>query len=319
MNSRCRIVGPVILATLLLFAPPGFAADQPGFPLTVRDDRGIALTLEKKPQRIVSLTLPTDEMLLSLVDPSRLAAVTAHSADAVLSNVVDLAAKVPVKLTLNVEKVVSLRPDLVLVAPWSDAAQVTLMRDAGLPVYTMSSAATVEEVARKIERLAAMTGETERGNAVVETMRGKLRSVAQRVSAVPEEKRLRVLDYASWGAAQGRGSSWDEIVRRAGLINAAAPFTTDEWNQVPLSREKLLTLDFDVLVLSGGMYGSVRTGQPYDAQILGDPALRGLRAVRTRRVYVIPESLKDTTSQYIADAVEWLARAAYPDLFPAGR
>jgi len=307
----------ILASAILLFALPGFAADQAGFPLTVRDDRGTALTLEKKPQRIVSLTLPTDEMLLSLVDSSRLAAITTLSADRVLSNVVDLAAKVPVKLTLNVEKVISLRPDLVLVAPWSDAAQVTLMRNAGLPVYIMAGATTVDEVEQKIERLATMTGETERGSAIIETMQGKLRSVAQRVATVPEGKRLRVLDYASWGGAQGRGSSWDEIVRRAGLINAAAPFSTDEWNQVPLSREKLLTLDFDVLVLSGGMYG--RTGQPYDAQILGDPALRSLKAVKTHRVYVIPESLKDATSQYIADAVEWLARTAYPDLFTTGR
>ena len=80
-------------------------------------------------------------------------------------------------------------------------------------------------------------------------------------------------------------------------------------------KEKMLTIDFDILVLPGGMYGNMKTGEPFNAQMLGDPALRGLKAVRTRRVYVIPENLKDTTSQYIADAIEWLARAAYPEQF----
>jgi ABC-type Fe3+-hydroxamate transport system substrate-binding protein len=46
-----------------------------------------------------------------------------------------------------------------------------------------------------------------------------------------------------------------------------------------------------------------------------DPALRGLRAVREGRVYQMPEGLKAATSQYIVDAVEHLARLAYPELF----
>jgi ABC-type Fe3+-hydroxamate transport system substrate-binding protein len=48
---------------------------------------------------------------------------------------------------------------------------------------------------------------------------------------------------------------------------------------------------------------------------MGDPYLKELRAVKTRRVYQMPEKLKSTTSQYIAAAVEWLARTAYPDSF----
>jgi iron complex transport system substrate-binding protein len=305
----------MLIGTALLSAAPAAAVDRSGFPLTVTDDQGIALTLAAKPQRIVSLTLPTDEMLLSLVEKSRLVGITTFAMDRVLSNVVDLAADIPEKLTLNVEKVISLRPDLLLVAPWNDSTQVLLLRKAGVPVYMMSTGATVEEIAQKIGRLAAMTGEAERGAAVVEEMRRKVRLVEQKVATVPEAKRLRVLDYASWGGAQGRGSSWDEVVRRAGLINAASQFSTDKWSQVPLSTEKLLTIDFDILMLSGGMYGNGRASEPFERQFLRDPVLRGLKAVKEGHVYTIPESLKDTTSQYIADAIAWLARTAYPELY----
>ena len=63
------------------------------------------------------------------------------------------------------------------------------------------------------------------------------------------------------------------------------------------------------------MTGDARKADALVAQASSDPALRSLTAVRTKRVYVMPERLKNTTSQYIVDAVEWLARAAYPERF----
>ena len=68
-------------------------------------------------------------------------------------------------------------------------------------------------------------------------------------------------------------------------------------------------------MLPGWVYGNPRGADAFFAQVTGDPALRKLRAVRTGRVYQMPERLKSSTSQYIVDAVEWLARTAYPDLF----
>ena len=44
---------------------------------------------------------------------------------------------------MNVEAIISLRPDLVLVARWSDPGPVEQLRDAGVPVYLMASGITV--------------------------------------------------------------------------------------------------------------------------------------------------------------------------------
>ncbi len=58
-----------------------------GYPLTVTDDGGTPVTLAAKPVRIASLTMFTDEVLLDLVDPSRIVAVTTFAADPAISNV----------------------------------------------------------------------------------------------------------------------------------------------------------------------------------------------------------------------------------------
>ena len=140
-------------------------------------------------------------------------------------------------------------------------------------------------------------------------------AVARTVAAVAPARRLRAMDYATWGSAQGKGSSWDEVVSRAGLRDAVADSVADQWGQVPLSREKILQLDPDILVLPGWVYGNPRGAAAFSARIIGDPAFRGLSAVRAQRVYSMPENLKSSTSQYIVAAVEWLARVAYPALF----
>lgn len=310
------VIFSLVLAAAQAFCAAGLAsAEQARFPLSVTDDAGVRITLASPPGRIVSLTLPTDEILLSLVGSPRLAAVTTLSRDPAVSNVAAQAAEVPRKMTLAVEPIVALRPDLVIAASWSDAGVVSQLRAAGVPVYLVASPTSVESVEALIRRIALITGEPDRGAGLVEGMEQKLRAVGDRVSRVPPGKRLRVLDYTTFGASMGKGSSWDDIVRRAGLVNAVDGLASDQWGQVPLSTEKLLQLDPDLIILPGWVYGDSRGAQSFASGIKENAALQGLSAVKSGRVYTMPENLRVSTSQYIADAVAWLARAAYPKAF----
>ncbi|MGA2762581.1 MAG: ABC transporter substrate-binding protein [Spirochaetia bacterium] len=285
------------------------------FPLTVRDDSGTEVTLASKPRRIISLTLPTDEILLSLVDPSRVLALTTLASDPGISNVAAEAARIPRAMTLNVEPIIALRPDLVFAASWSDAAPIGQLRAARVPVYLFASATSVAEVEEKIRRCALLTGEPQKGTALIARMQEKISAVERKVGSIAPGKPLKVIDYTTFGASMGKGSSWDDIVRLAGLVNAVSGLASDEWGQVPVSTEKLLQIDPDIMILPGWVYGDPRGAAAFSHRVFSDPALRGLTAVKTGRVFVMPEALRSSTSQHIADAVEWLARTAYPELF----
>jgi iron complex transport system substrate-binding protein len=268
-----------------------------------------------RPERIVSLTQFTDEVLLELAEPARILGVTAFAGDPSISNIAAQAAAIPHELSLNPEVILSLQPDLVFVANWSEADKVRLLREAGVPVFLIASGVTVAVIQEKIRLVARIVGEPARGEALVGRMDGRLAEVASRLKALPAGRRLSVLDYTVWGSTQGRGSSWDEVVRLAGLRNAAASLSVDVWGQAPLSREMLLELDPDLLILPGWVYGQPRGAQAFLRQVTSDPVLQRLKAVRAGRVYSMPESLKTTTSQYLAAAVEYLAHTAYPELF----
>jgi iron complex transport system substrate-binding protein len=293
--------------------PAGLSAGP--YPMQAVDDTGHTVRLNHRPESIISLTAFTDDVLLDLVDHRRLIGLTVFSDDPAISNVAGKAADVPRRLKINIEVILSLQPDLVFVANWSEADKVVLLRRAGLPVYLVSYGLTVPAIQEKIRAVGRLVDTGKEAEAMISRMNRRLAGVGDKVSAIPQSERLTVLDYATWGSAQGAGSSWDEIVRLAGLINAADRFAADEWGQVPLSKEKILELDPDLLILPGWVQGDPRGAAAFYRQTVEDPALQGLRAVREGRVYQMPEGLKAATSQYIVDAVEYLARLAYPELF----
>lgn len=319
-NRRPSLAAAALLALALAACTRGATGTAnpvpaAGWPLTVTDDGGAVVTLAAKPVRIASLTMFTDEVLLELVEPSRLVAVTAFAADPAISNVTDKAAAVPNKLAMNVEVLVSLKPDLLFVANWTEADKVKQLRDAGIPVYLTGTGVTVADIKAKIARVGQLVGESAKASKLLDAMDARLAAVERRLSKVSADERLTVVDYTVWGAAQGKGSSWDEIVRRAGLVNAAADIAADEWGQVPLSKEKLLELDPDVLILPGWTYDDPKGAEAFYAKTTRDPVLKALSAVKEGRTYMMPERLKTATSQYLVDAVEWLAKTAYPKQF----
>jgi len=254
-------------------------------------------------------------VLLELVDPARLVAVTAFAADPAISNVTEKAGRVPRKLTMNVEVLVSLKPDLLFAANWTEADKVKQLRDAGIPVYLTGTGLTVDGIKAKIARVGELVGEPAGAGKLLDAMDARLAEVQRRLAKLPAGRRLSVVDYTVWGAAQGKGSSWDEIVRRAGLVNGVGSIAADEWGQVPLSKEKLLEIDPDILILPGWTYDDPKGADAFFAKTTADPVLKALKAVKEGRAYRMPESLKTATSQYLVDAVEWLAGTAYPELF----
>jgi iron complex transport system substrate-binding protein len=307
-NRRSFLVAVALVAL-------GAAAWAATYPLTVTDDGGTSVTVAAKPVRIASLTMFTDEVLLELVEPARLVAVTTFAADPAISNVTAKAESVPHKLAMNVEILVSLKPDLLFVANWTEAEKVKQLRDAGITVYLTRTGVTLDGIREKIARVGQLVGEPGKAAALLDGMDARLAAVEKRLAKVPADRRRSVVDYTVWGSAQGKGSSWDEIVRRAGLVNGVGNIAADDWGQVPLSKEKLLEIDPDILILPGWTYDNPKGAEAFFAKTTTDPVLKALKAVRDGRAYRMPESLKTATSQYLVDAVEWLARTVYPEQF----
>ncbi|MDC4227703.1 MAG: ABC transporter substrate-binding protein [Candidatus Manganitrophus sp.] len=157
----------------------------------------------KKPQRIVSLTLGTDEILFSLVDPKRIAAVTYLAADPGISHVAEAAKGVPNKIRANMEQVVALQPDLVFVATYTSMDVVKQLTEARLPVVKLELFSSIEGIKRNILTVGQMVGEARRAEEIVAEMDRQLKPIAERVAAAPRRPRSPLLHPDRRGGRQG--------------------------------------------------------------------------------------------------------------------
>lgn len=290
------------------------------FPLTVKDAGGTEMTIEKEPSQIVSLTLGTDEMLLGdaslpgLADVSRVASVTTFAVDPGVSNVVEKAKEVPnALLSKDAEKIIALQPDLVLVDTWADADFVKQLRDAKLTVYVFKTPNNIDEQKSAILEIAHVTGSDDKGKALVEWMDGKLKAVADKLSALKPEEKLVMLDYSEMGSTSGKGTNTDDILTRAGVVNAAAKAGLDGWPTV--NKENIVEWDPDVILLPSWYYDQKNTLDGMKTALKGDKSLAGVKAIKNDRLVTVSYPHISAISQYVALAVEDVAKAVYPDLF----
>jgi iron complex transport system substrate-binding protein len=287
-----------------------------GYPLSIVDDLGNTVVIRQKPERILSGALFADELLLSIARKEHLIGVTSLAQDREASNVADKIGEIEYKIPFNVEYYISAEPDVVILAAWSSMEGAAQLRDAGITVCMLEFPVTFAQVIEKIRLLARITDEKERGEELVRWMQAKLERIEETLSPLKEEEKLEVMDYSmDFGTSFGKGSMWDEMVRHAGLRNAVAHFHADIWGTVPVSKEILIKLDPDIIVLPGWIFGKEDGAALQYRQFMDDPAFRVLSAVRNRRVFQIPEKHRSSGSHYSVLGVEDLARRAYPSLF----
>ncbi|HWR38612.1 MAG TPA: ABC transporter substrate-binding protein [Patescibacteria group bacterium] len=279
----------------------------------VIDSQGFKLTVPHKPQRIVSLSIASDEILMELVAVSQIAALTYTSDDVGISNITEEAKQVKGKVRANAEAVIGLNPDLVLFPDWQPLDLVQVLRDAGLPVYVFKSARSIAQVRQNITEISQLVGESEKGAVLISRMDHSLAEVSAQVQSLPETERQVAARFSNMGGSGGIGSTFDDICRQAGVRNAAAIAGLD--TNGSLSKEQLVQINPDFLLLPTWDYTGKKDLNQYKQEVQDDPALQTVRAVQQKRLIQIPDRYLFCTSQHIVKGVRSVAQAAYPQLF----
>jgi iron complex transport system substrate-binding protein len=256
---------------------------------------------EQAPQRIVSVNIASDEILLALI-PERLIALSVLADDPEISAVVREAKAIALRVNADAERIVDLRPDLVVIGAHSFHV-ASQLRSLGLRVITIEGFESIAWIERLIRTLGQAAGVPERAERLVAAMRQRLAKVQDRVAARP---RPRVLTYAPSGYTEGQRTIFDDVIRVAGGDNVAAALGVVGGRQISL--EQVIMADPDAIVMSA----SQRWTPGFQAEFLTHPAVRGLRAIRDHRVYQLSARLMIAASQYIVDTAEALAAQLHP-------
>ena len=259
------------------------------------------------PKRVVSLAPSLTEMVYALGAGPTLVGVTT------VCNYPEAAQKLP-KVGgmedggVDLEKVLSLKPDLVVAIGLYQSSTVEALRRLGLRVEIVPSQ-TVEDVFAAATRLGALLGREAEARRLTGDMARRIDRVRKATAALPEERRPRVF-YQVWDKplmTATRDTLIGRLVELGGGVNV---FGDLSGRYVQVSPEAVLKRDPQVILAPTTHASRV------DPKVLArTPGLAGVTAVRTGRISVLDGDLVSRAGPRIAEALELVARALHPELF----
>jgi iron complex transport system substrate-binding protein len=204
---RARFTLSLMSAALLT------TAAATSYPLTVTDDTGRRVTLNREPVRIVAMLPSHTETLFALGAGSKLVGVDVYSNYPAAANKLS---KVGSGFEPNIEAIVALKPDLVLVDEGSSSRLAEKLIAAGLTVYG-GTAQTYNEVFEKIAVLGKLTNRETNATRLVTSMRRELNTLQASVAGLPKVSTYYEVDPTPYAA--GPNSFIGALVSRAGGVN----------------------------------------------------------------------------------------------------
>ncbi|MGF1830716.1 ABC transporter substrate-binding protein [Photobacterium angustum] len=295
------------LCTALLLSIPSYAEQATTYPLTVMDATQKMVSLDHPPLRVSSKSMFSDQVLIELLPPDHISSLSRLSNDPTYSLIANkLPTTIPL-LDLNVERTIANQPDLLIAANWSDPQKVNILRQAGINVYVFNTVYTLADIEKNILMLGKLVNQNQRAQQLVEAMDRKLKQ-----QVIIPKHRLTAVEYTPWGASSNRQSTINTIFEQAGLINAIAATQGEKYGQVPLAKEQLLLINPDVVIVPGTCGKDTNdSSNTFRKELLNDPSLQQLNAIKHHKVICLPQALRSTDSQYIVDAIIYLNHHVY--------
>lgn len=249
---------------------------------------------EPVPQRIVSVNVCADLLVLALVPKGRIASISFLASEPALSPLAELAKGIPANRG-GAEEVLSFEPDLVLAGRHTTRATAALLRRLGYPVLELEVPESLDAAREQIRDVALALGAPEAGQRMIARLDSRVSAARPRSGT---DRPLAVL-YRANGFTAGPRSLPGSLVEAAGFDNLAGRAGIRHWGILPL--ETLLLANPSVLILDGDDDASPALA----TQTLAHPALSHLRKSIT--VVEIPRQLWSCPGPWLAQAVERLA------------
>ena len=249
--------------------------------------------------RIVSTSTIADQVLIEIIEPERLLAVSAHTLRSQQSQPFE--DKIGVEHARDIETIIELRPDIVFINNFLDRRQVERLKEAGLNVFDLGPMRGLETLLPNIAQLAAVLGVPERGRKLADRLVQELHAIA---ADVPEDERRRGLyvgihgDRLYGGTA---GTSFHDVLVAAGLVDVAAEAGFDGWPA--FTNEQLLSLDPPWIITNPGT----------ERSLCRHPGFQSLAACRAGHVRSIETHLLTDPGLGMLQAAEAVHAAVYGD------
>jgi iron complex transport system substrate-binding protein len=302
-----RVTVPVLLALSLIpvLACSPSPTSTTSASISVTDQLGRTVTLTQLPQRIISLSPANTEVLYALGLADRVVGRTDYC---------NYPPEVIEKPSIggfsdpNLEKIVSLSPDLVVASDIHEKQIIPQLEEKGIKVLGLNPE-NIDEVLAAITLVGQVTGEKNKAVELVTGMQKRIKAVTDITDKLTPEQNLKVL-FIVWHdplMASGAANFQDELIKKAGGVN----IITDE-GYPSISLEVVVKADPDVILAGVGM------GEGMDAPlkfVQQESRLKDVTARQNNQIYGVDSDITDRAGPRIIDALEEFAKLIHPELF----
>jgi iron complex transport system substrate-binding protein len=298
------LVLAVVLVCLALASFSCRATRAPGKSAATRemiDDAGRRVALPARVERVVTLAPNLTEIVFAVGAGERLVGNTTYCDFPEQAKSV---AKIGDTLHPSLEKIIALRPQVVLVSTASQLEGFTQqLKDQQIAVF-VTDPHDLEGVFKSIQQLGEMMGTTEHSSALVKSLRERTAAVENAVKTGPSVRVFYQL-YEKPLYTAGHDAFVTDLIRRAGATSVTAD-VPGAWPKY--SDESALAAKPDAIILpTGGSMGA--------ANVNVAEALKTSPAVMNGRVYKINDDHLVRPGPRAIDGLEEMAKAIHPEAF----
>jgi len=293
-----------LLIISILITSGGIIAQK--FPLTVLDDLDEKIVMEEKPEKIISLSPNTTEILFAVGAGDNIIGVTTFADYPEKATKVE---KIGTITEPNIEKIITMEPDLVIAASVNKMETVERLKELNIKVAGFSSD-SVEIAVENIQKIGLITGNQEKADQIAIDMKNKMNLIKNLVEEHLKTNEKPKVFYELWNDplfTAGKNNFVDDLIQMAGGINIGR-LAEGQWPQYSL--EKLLIEDPDVYIST-----------PHSAQM--EVSVEGIKsrerfqpisAIQNDRIYIIDANILNRASPRLITGLKHITKSVFPEL-----
>jgi len=269
------------------------------FPITLIDDLGTEVTLIKRPERIISAAPSNTEIIFALGLESKL---VGRSEFCNYPPGAEEIESIGVMSPLNLEKIISLEPDLFLSYGGFQTKDIPRLRELDFKVLLIE-AESLAEMLHSIELIASACGIPEKGRELITDLQERISVITNLSAIIPEIQKPKVFTGSSYETiwSPGNGTLFHELITLAGGLNIVG----NQQGWVPISPELVAQAEPDIIIIPSGIMNPDEISKMKN-DIINRPGWSRLPAVKNNQIFTVNEDLFYRAGPRLVDGLELL-------------
>ncbi len=279
-------------------------AAQIDYPLIVADDTGISVTIESEPQRIISAAPNNTEILFALGLGDKVVGVTNYDN---YPEEVNLIEKIGEMSPLNLEKIVALKPDLILTFAIFQLKEIERLRELGFKVLDIEPV-TLEDTLERMKMIARVCGIPKQGEIIVGGLLQRVEIIKTKVAQIDSSRRPKIFIGGTHEIiyTPGANTLFDELISLAGGENIARVFSG--W--IKINPELVAEKAPDIIIVPVGVMNPGDQSRIKE-DISKRPGWSNIPAIKNQKIFIVNEDLFYRPGPRLVDGLEKLYEIFY--------